>query len=134
MLSGLEIRVPRDLEERLRIVLEKIIREVYGEAMLSSIKSYLSIESKDYDLVELLLYRPSKLVEYLTTIFSGSKNTAYDFIKNVIEKLYDSLGETPEIDVNNALRRLREGSEEEIQTLILEIAHKLRMKSKKPLF
>ena len=133
-LSEIAIRIPRELEVRLEELVNKIVKETYGEALLSSIKSYIDVEEKDRSLVELLLYDPRKLVNYLAKVFSESENAAYNFLKTILDKLYNNIGEIPEIDINEALNELRIGNEEKIQTIVLELAYKLRVKAKKPLF
>ncbi len=133
-LSEIAIRIPRELEVRLEELVNKIVKETYGEALLSSIKSYIDVEEKDRSLVELLLYNPRKLVNYLAKVFSESENAAYNFLKTILDKLYNNIGEIPEIDINEALNELRIGNEEKIQTIVLELAYKLRVKAKKPLF
>ncbi len=133
-LSEIAIRIPRELEVRLEELVNKIVKETYGEALLSSIKSYIDVEEKDRSLVELLLYDPRKLVNYLAKVFSESENAAYNFLKTILDKLYSSIGETPEINIDEALSELRIGNEEKVQTIVLELAYKLRVKAKKPLF
>ncbi len=133
-LSEIAIRIPRELEVRLEELVNKIVKETYGEALLSSIKSYIDVEEKDRSLVELLLYNPRRLVNYLAKVFSESENAAYNFLKTILDKLYNNIGEVPEINIDEALNELRVGNEEKIQTIVLELAYKLRVKAKKPLF
>ncbi len=133
-MSEITLRVPQELGSKLQELIEKVIRETYGDAFLASLKSYIEIETGGQKLIDLILHEPSKLINYIAKILGGSEYIAYDFLKGVLERMFDEIKEIPEIDIDEVLHDLMKGREEKFQALILELAYKLTLKLKPSIF
>jgi len=128
------VGLPREIKQYLSKVLEDVIKKRYGNAMYASLKSYIEAQSNGKTMIELMLLSPKDLAGMLMDYLGGSEDTTIHFLETIIRGIYEELGDTPELDVHEALRNLMKGSEEGFRNLLLEVAFKLGLKLKKPMF
>ena len=133
-MSDMRVSIPRDAEGVLLKIIEDIIKSQYGEAILCSLRSYISMRGNGKKFTELLLYDPIKLVDILTEFLGGSREDALRFIATLLKGAYDYLKETPELSVDKAVDNLRRGNSEDIIRIILELAYRIMVKSIRPIF
>lgn len=128
------VGLPREVKQRLLKVLEDVIKKRYGNAMYASLRSYIEARSNGKTMIELMLSSPKDLARILMDYLGGSENTTIHFLESIIRGVYEEIGDVPELDVHEALRDLMKDSGEAFRNLLLEVAFKLELKFKKPMF